>query len=147
MSRLVTISTSSFPLLDTGQRATVERNRTVAVDLATEAGERGSDMFALPETFSDMHSMGGADETPKFAEPIPGPTSDALSQVAKRYGMYILCPIHYLEPDGTVRNTCAILDRRGDVVGMHHKTHPMMVESQDASIKPGKDIPVFSCGA
>lgn len=73
------------------------------------AGELGVDIACLPEEFS-----GGAAET------VPGPTTEAVSALARKYSMYVICPLR--ESDGDREyNTAVLIDRAGRVAGRYRK--------------------------
>ncbi|MBN1846635.1 MAG: carbon-nitrogen hydrolase family protein [Sedimentisphaerales bacterium] len=81
--------------------------------LATEhlhaAGTNGVDIACLPEEFAGT-----------TAETIPGPTTIAVSQLAKQYHMYIICPIR--EAAGAEQyNTAVLIDRTGEIIGYYRK--------------------------
>jgi len=73
------------------------------------AGQQGVDIACLPEEFAGFE-----------AEPIPGPTTQAVAQVAKRYKMYVICPIREQAGDRQY-NTAVLIDRKGEVVGRYRK--------------------------
>jgi len=53
-----------------------------AVEHLHTAGANGVDIACLPEEFAGTK-----------AEPIPGPTTNAVAKLAKQYNMYVVCPI------------------------------------------------------
>jgi predicted amidohydrolase len=81
----------------------------LAIDHLHTAGKNGVDIACLPEEFAGTR-----------AEPIPGPTTRAVSTLAKQYGMYVVCPIR--EQAGKEQfNTAVLLDRKGEVAGCYRK--------------------------
>ncbi|GAG49348.1 unnamed protein product, partial [marine sediment metagenome] len=54
----------------------------LAIEHLHTAGKNGVDIACLPEEFAGTK-----------AEPIPGPTTKAVAKLAKRYNMYVICPI------------------------------------------------------
>ncbi len=59
------------------------------------------------------------------AEPIPGPTTDALGTVAREHGVYIVAGLAQLHPriPATLYNSAVLIDPEGQVAGVHHKLH------------------------
>ena len=61
----------------------------------------------------------------EFAEPVDGPSTQALSALAKKHNMVIVSPI--LERDdahgGTIHNTAVVISNCGHVIGKHRKNH------------------------
>ena len=60
----------------------------------------------------------------KASEPIPGPTTEVLGEVARKRGVYIAVGISQLHPviPGTLYNSAALIGPSG-VIGVHHKMH------------------------
>ena len=81
----------------------------LAVDHLHTAGHAGVDIACLPEEF------GGT-----TAEPIPGPTTQAIARLAKQYHMYVICPIREQAGDEQY-NTAVLIDRQGQVIGKYRK--------------------------
>jgi predicted amidohydrolase len=99
--------------------------------LFEEAGEMGADLVCGPE---DMQHIGGYGlhvdvmdpETGKIlwdalAVPVPGPLTDQVSEIAKKYNMYIIAPIYEADGDRTY-NTAVVFNRKGKIIGKHRKT-------------------------
>ncbi len=74
------------------------------------AGRLGVDIACLPEEFAGM-----------VAETIPGPTTAAVAEMAKKHHMYVVCPIREQSDDGRQYNTAVLLDRAGRVQGRYRK--------------------------
>ncbi len=86
-----------------------EAKLKLALDHLETAGKQGVDVACLPEEFAGF-----------TAEPIPGPTTRAVAEMAGKHGMYVICPIR--EQDGDKQyNTAVLLDREGKVVGRYRK--------------------------
>jgi predicted amidohydrolase len=81
----------------------------LAIDHLHTAGKNGVDIACLPEEFAGM-----------TAEPIPGPTTNAVAELAKQYNMYVICPIREQAGDREY-NTAVLLDRKGQVAGYYRK--------------------------
>jgi predicted amidohydrolase len=76
------------------------------------------------------------------AEPIDGPTFQALADCARQYSMYVVAGLPIVV--GTVYRIVAVLiDRRGELVGMYAKMHPTDGEI-DCGIVPGNEVGVFN---
>lgn len=112
----------------------------LAAEHLETSGENGVDIACLPEAFASLN-----------AEPIPGPTTDAIARFAKRYGMYVLCPI-VERADGTQYNTAVLIGRDGSVIGSYRKVYVFWGENS----RPSRDgvrvydldfgrISIFTC--
>ena len=86
-----------------------EEKLKLALDHLHTAGKNGVDIACLPEEFSGTQ-----------AEPIPGPTTEAVAQLAKQYNMYVICPIREQAGDKQY-NTAVLIDRKGQVAGYYRK--------------------------
>jgi predicted amidohydrolase len=75
------------------------------------------------------------------AEPIPGPSTDRLGEVALRHGMYLVAGL--IERDGHgIYNTSVLIDRRGMVAGKYRKVY-LPKEEIEGGLTPGSACPVF----
>ncbi len=81
----------------------------LALEHLHTAGQNGVDIACLPEEFAGTK-----------AEPVPGPTTRAVAELAKRYNMYVICPIREQAGDREY-NTAVLLDRQGRVAGYYRK--------------------------
>lgn len=57
------------------------------------------------------------------AETIPGPTTDLMCELAKKYSMVLIVPIYEVVGVGTYYNTAAVIDADGTLKGIYRKTH------------------------
>jgi beta-ureidopropionase len=81
----------------------------LALEHLETAGQQGVDIACLPEEFAGT-----------TAEPIPGPTVNAVAALAKKHGMYVICPLRE-QADSEQYNTAMLLDRQGRVAGQYRK--------------------------
>jgi predicted amidohydrolase len=75
------------------------------------------------------------------AESIPGPTSQVLGEMARRYRLYVVAGIYEREGP-VVYNTALLIDREGKVAGKYRKIHLPETEVS-GGLTPGKTYPVF----
>jgi beta-ureidopropionase len=108
-----------------------EKNLQEALKHLQSAGEAGVDIACLPEDF--LRTGGGS------AEPIPGPTTQAVGKLARQYKMYVICPFYELA-DGRRYNSAVLIGRDGEPVGVYRKVYPYWSEH---GITPGQDVAVF----
>jgi len=81
----------------------------MAIEHLHTAGKNGVDIACLPEEFAGTK-----------AEPVPGPTTEAVAKLAEKYNMYVICPIREQAGDKQY-NTAVLIDRRGKVAGYYRK--------------------------
>lgn len=107
----------------------VEANRTRMVAAAEEAAASGSHLVLFPELANTGYfRFGDLDFISRYvrlAEPVPGPTTEALGAVAWRLGIYIIVGLLEAHPriPGAVYNSAALLAPNGRVLGVHRKVH------------------------
>jgi predicted amidohydrolase len=75
------------------------------------------------------------------AEPVPGPTTGRLGEVARRHHSYLVAGLYERE-DRVVYNTAVLLDRDGRLAGKYRKVY-LPREEVERGIAPGRDYPVF----
>ena len=80
-----------------------------AIDHLHTAGANGVDIACLPEGFAGTE-----------AEPLPGRTTNAVAKLAKKYNMYVVCPIREQAGDKQY-NTAVLIDRKGTIAGYYRK--------------------------
>ncbi|MCP4364006.1 MAG: carbon-nitrogen hydrolase family protein [Planctomycetes bacterium] len=103
-----------------------QQNVAKALELIDVASARGARLVALPEMFNYYSTL---KEMVKNAEPIPGPTIDALAQKARANGLYILCgSIIESAPDGKGFNTSVMVGPDGNILGVYRKINLFDVE-------------------
>ena len=100
--------------------ATLER----AVVHVREAAARGAQVICLKELFNAPYFC-KSQKTERFdlAEPIPGPTTDRMQRLAKELGVVLIVPIFERQGAGVYRNSAAIIDADGSMLGIYRKMH------------------------
>jgi N-carbamoylputrescine amidase len=58
-----------------------------------------------------------------LAEPVPGPSTEALAEVARKRGVVIVASLFEKRAQGLYHNTAAILDADGSYLGKYRKMH------------------------
>jgi N-carbamoylputrescine amidase len=59
----------------------------------------------------------------ELAETIPGPTTDAVGELTKKYGNYVIMPIFEKKTPGIYYNAAPLIGPEGKVAGNYRKTH------------------------
>jgi deaminated glutathione amidase len=126
-------------------------NKRTAEDLVREAVSSGAELVALPE----LWSCHGLDEAYREnAEPVPGPTTDFLGDLARELGVYVLGGSILEGEPGAERlsNTSTFFDPSGEMTVVYRKIHLFDVKVSDkeylesASIAPGDEIVTAKAG-
>ncbi len=99
-------------------------NLSRATAMLREAGAKGANVACLPELFMGPYFCQSENaDTFDLAEPIPGPTTEALGRLAKETGMVIVGSIFERRTAGVYHNTIALLDADGSLAGRYRKMH------------------------
>lgn len=99
-------------------------NLQKAIEKVHEAAQKGAQIVCLQELFTSLYFCDEEDyENFKLAEPIPGPSTDALSKVAKDAGVVIIASLFEKRTEGLYHNTTAVLDADGSYLGKYRKMH------------------------
>ena len=75
------------------------------------------------------------------AEPVPGPSTEFLGRLAKKYGLYIVTSLHERE-EHLIYNTAVLLSPGGKLVGKYRKVCLARDEYRRGTA-PGEKFPVF----
>ena len=95
-----------------------------AIAGAREAAQRGARVVCLQELFLGPYFCQTEDHAQfRRAEPIPGPTSERLGQLAKELGVVIVASLFEKRAEGLYHNTAAVLDGDGEYLGKYRKMH------------------------
>ncbi|RLI23917.1 hypothetical protein DRO58_08095 [Candidatus Bathyarchaeota archaeon] len=85
----------------------------------SEASARGCRLICFPEYFP---GFGSVEDLRRLAEPIPGSLTDAMSDLAKRYRVYLAFGM-VEESGGKLYDTAVISDSEGKIVLRYRKIH------------------------
>lgn len=99
-------------------------NLNKAISKIREAASAGAQIVCLQELFTSLYFCDVEDyENFKLAEPIPGPSTESLSKVAKELGVVIIASLFEKRAEGIYHNTTAVLDADGTYLGKYRKMH------------------------
>jgi len=94
------------------------------VGLIEGAAAQGATLVALPELF--QHAYFPQREDPALfdlAEPVPGPITQRLGEVAQRLGIYLTCPLFERRAPGLYHNSAALIGPDGEIAALYRKCH------------------------
>jgi len=102
----------------------VRANLDAAVARVREAAARGAQVICLKELFNAPYfAKSQRHERFDIAESIPGPTTDTLCKIAKELSVVLIVPIFEKQAKGVYRNSAAIIDADGSLLGVYRKMH------------------------
>jgi N-carbamoylputrescine amidase len=100
------------------------KNVEAAVGRIREAASRGAQIICLKELFNAPYFCKSQQcERFDLAETIPGPTTDVMQKIAKELGVVLIVPIFEKQARGVYRNSAAIIDADGSMLGVYRKMH------------------------
>ncbi|HWF13357.1 MAG TPA: nitrilase-related carbon-nitrogen hydrolase, partial [Candidatus Acidoferrales bacterium] len=89
-----------------------------------EAAERGAQIVCTQELFRSQYFCREENaELFDLAEPIPGPSSEALAKLARDLKIVIVGSLFERRAAGIYHNTAVILDADGSLLGKYRKMH------------------------
>jgi deaminated glutathione amidase len=125
--------------------ATIAANVAHAVGWVRRCVEStGADLVVLPESVTTGFSPGcGAEELWDLVQPVDGPATDPLREVARDLGVHLAWGAYERGSDrGVVLNAAVLAGPEGDVLGVYRKTHPFCTElrSRGGWVTPGDEV-------
>jgi N-carbamoylputrescine amidase len=104
--------------------ADAKANVARAERLVREAAGRGAQIICLKELFNAPYFC-KSQQAERFdlAEPIPGPTTDAMARLAKELAVVLIVPVFERQGPGVYRNSAVVIDADGAVMGAYRKMH------------------------
>ncbi len=101
-----------------------DANFASAIEHIREAARRGAQIVCLPELFRTQYFCQREDlKLFDLAEPIPGPSTKKLSEVAREASVAIVASLFERRAPGLYHNTAVTLDADGEIAGIYRKMH------------------------
>jgi N-carbamoylputrescine amidase len=101
-----------------------QQNLEKAAARIEEAARQGAQVVCLPELYRSPYFCQKEDQALfDLAEPVPGPSSERLSEVARRAGVAVVVPIFERRAPGLYHNSALTLDADGRTAGHYRKMH------------------------
>ncbi len=102
----------------------VESNFVKAVKGIREAALGGANIVCLQELFSSLYFCDTEHyDNFSLAEPIPGPSTQRLQQLAAELDLVIVASLFEKRAQGLYHNTTAVIDADGSLLGKYRKNH------------------------
>jgi len=100
------------------------RNVRTAIDQIARAARGGAKLICLPELFRSLYFCQKQDyKCFQLAEPIPGPTTQLLSTVAKKHKITLVSSLFEKRAGGLYHNTAVVFGPNGKILGTYRKMH------------------------
>jgi len=116
--------TFTLGLVQMSCQADRAQNLDKAIARVRDAAKRGAQVVCLPELFLTPYFCQSEDHAFfDLAEPIPGPTTAALSPIAAENRVVIIASLFERRAAGVYHNTAVIIDADGSLKGIYRKMH------------------------
>lgn len=104
--------------------ANKQENVDKAITKIREAAAQGAQIICLQELFTSLYFCDVEDyDNFQLAEPVPGPSTEALSKVAAELKVVVIASLFEKRTQGIYHNTTAVLDADGTYLGKYRKMH------------------------
>ena len=118
-SQLVTVG-----LIQAKAHKEPSENLSSTLTKAEQAAKDGAQIICTQELFLTEYFCQSEDHSKfELAEPIPGPTTMAFQQLAKRYKVVLIVSIFEKRGSGVYHNSAAIINTDGSLLGVYRKMH------------------------
>ena len=95
-----------------------------ALAKVAEAAAAGAEVVCLPELFRSPYFCQREDAALfDLAESVPGPSTQALGDAARRAGVVVIAPVFERRAIGLYHNSAVVLDANGEIAGLYRKMH------------------------
>jgi len=101
-----------------------DRNLAQQLALTERALRKGANIVCTQELFRSQYFCQSEDHRFfSLAESIPGPSTDALARLARKYGAVVVASVFEKRAAGLYHNTAVILESDGTIRGIYRKMH------------------------
>jgi N-carbamoylputrescine amidase len=115
---------TTIGLVQMAMESAPERNLANAENGIREAAARGAAVVLLPELFRSRYFCQTEDAGCfDLAEPVPGPTTEALARLAAELDVTVVAGLFEQRAAGVYHNTAAVIDGSRGYIGKYRKMH------------------------
>ena len=104
--------------------ANMDKNLAKTVRMVRMAAKKGAKIVCLQELYRTVYfpQYKKADKK-KYAETVPGESTNTFSRLAKELGIVIIVPIYERTPKGEYYNSAVVIDQNGRRLPTYRKIH------------------------
>ena len=104
--------------------ADIKQNMTRLAESIKNLANNGAELIVLQELHNSLYFCQVEDvDNFDLAEPIPGPSTDCFSQLAKENNVVIVTSLFERRTAGLYHNTAVVIEKNGSIVGKFRKMH------------------------
>lgn len=118
-----------------------------AINKIREAKMKGAEIVSLPECFNSLY---GTSYFPEYAEPIPGETTNLLSQIAKELEIVVIGGTIPERDGDKLFNTATVWGKTGELLAKYRKMHLFDIDipneitfKESDSLSAGNDLAII----
>jgi len=102
----------------------INKNLDKAVEWVSRAAKQGAQVICLPELFRSQYFCQTEDiKNFDLAEKIPGKSTNAISEAAKKNKVTVIVPVFEKRASGLYHNSAVVIDADGNILGTYRKMH------------------------
>lgn len=111
-------------LIQQSKTTDVAKNKQDLANGIKEAASKGAELVVLQELHNSLYFC-QVESTDNFdlAEPIPGPSTEFFSQVAKENNVVLVTSLFERRAAGLYHNTAVVFEKDGSIAGKYRKMH------------------------
>ena len=104
--------------------AAVEENKAKLAKNIADVAAQGAELVVLQELHNSLYFC-QIETTDNFdlAEPIPGPSTDFYSEIARKHGIVLVTSLFERRATGLYHNTAVVFEKDGSIAGKYRKMH------------------------
>ncbi len=118
----------------------VQKNIEKIEALARKAGKSEPDVVCFPELATTGYGLN--EKWSKFAEQVPGKSTERLARLAREHGFYLICGLDEQGSQGRIHDSAVLVDPDGAVKGVYRKVH--LWDKERLYFTPGDHFKVFA---
>ena len=104
--------------------ADIKQNMTRLAESIKNLAKNGAELIVLQELHNSLYFCQVEDvDNFDLAEPIPGPSTDCFSQLAKENNVVIVTSLFERRTAGLYHNTTVVIEKDGSIAGKFRKMH------------------------
>ena len=111
-------------MLQQRRTANLQENLKATAEGIADLARRGAQLIVLEELHNGLYFC-QTEKVDNFdlAETIPGPSTGFYGELAKQYGVVIVCSLFEKRSAGLYHNTAVVLEKDGTIAGKYRKMH------------------------
>jgi agmatine deiminase len=116
--------TVTVGLIQTMVSENIAANMAKTQQKIIEAAKKGAQIVCLQELYRTRYFPQQENlDVKALAESIPGESTRAFSELAKKFGIVIVAPLFEKNPNGKYYNTAVVVGADGEIAGTYRKVH------------------------